>query len=252
MVNIKRLISLALMAFFIVSAVAAPLAAQDTGGRTSGGGTQQQNRLDVNTLRDITGPDGLDYRNKMLKDIAEAVSKEDISDEVYAALDYMSREGLANKTYRQGQLLNDYPTIRRQVAEQLGKIGTAKAAGILIQLCRNENNALDVQRETIRALGDIGFNENGTTVTVILFKLQGFNERPPDSDVERALLAAVEAFDKIDKKNDGFANQSKEVQEFLDNVSRNRRFPRRPNQPTLDERAKQVLEDIIRREAQRR
>jgi hypothetical protein len=252
MSNIKRFIGLTLTAFFIMSAVAAPLAAQDSGGRASGGGTQRQNSLDVNSLRDVTGPDGLDYRNKMLKDIAEAVSAGDVSDEVYAVLDYMSREGLANKTIRQGQLLNDYPTIRRQVAEQLGKIGTAKAAGILIQLCRNENSALDVQRETIRALGDIGVNENGTTVTVLIFKLRGFNERNPDSDVERVLLAAVEAFDKIDKKNNGFANQSKEVQEFLDNVAKNKRFPRRPNQPTLDERAKQVLEDMIKREAQRR
>jgi len=247
MVNIKRLFSLTLTALFIVSAAAA----QDAGGRTSGGGTQQQLRLDVNGLRDSVGPDGLDTRNKMLKEIGEAVARGDISDEIFTALDYMSKEGLSNKTIRQGQLLNDYYTVRRQVAAQLGKIGSAKAVDILILLCRNETN-LDVLRETIRALGDIGSNENGSTVSNILFKLRGFNERPPDSDVERVILAAVEAFDNIDKKNNGLANQSKEVQEFLDNVSRNKRFPKRQNQVPVDERAKQVLEEMIRRDTQRR
>jgi len=248
MLNIKRFIGLALTALFIVSAAAA----QDAGGRTSGGGTQRQNRLDVNLLRDSVGPDGLDTRNKMLKDIGDAVAKGgDISDEVYTALDFMSKEGLSNKTIRQGQLLNDYPTVRRQVAAQLGKIGSAKAVDILILLCRNETT-LDVLRETIRALGDIGSNENGSTVSNILYKLQGFNGRPADSDVERVILAAVEAFDKIEKKNNGLGNQAKEVQEFLDNVSKNDRFPRRANQTSVQERAKQVLEEIIKRDTQRR
>jgi len=246
MLNIKRFFSLTLTALFIVSAVAA----QDAGGRASGGGTQRQNRLDVNSLRDITGSDGLEKRNKMMKDIGDAVAKGDTSDEIYAALEYMSKEGLSNKTMRQGQLLNDYPIIRRQVAEQLGKMGTARATDILIQLCRNET-VPDVQRETIRALGDIGINENGRTIDVVLFKLRGINERPPDSDTERIIRSAIDAFDKIEKKNDGIGNQSRQVQEFLDNVSRNEKFPKRESQ-SVQERAKQVLEEMLRKESQRK
>jgi len=248
MVNIKHFFSLTLMAFFIVSAVAAPLAAQD-----SGGGTQRQNRMDLNlsNLKDSTGSEGMDKRNKMLKDIGEALARGDTSDEIYAALDYMSKEGLANKIMRQGQLLNNFPTIRQQVAVELGKMGTAKAADILIQLCRNETVPY-VQWETIRALGDIGINENGNTITVILFKLQGINERTPDSDTERIIRSAIETFDKIDKKNDGIGNQAKQVQAFLDNVSRNKRFTRQANLVSVDERAKQVLEEMLRRESQRK
>jgi hypothetical protein len=243
MSNIKRFFSLTLTVFFIVSAVAA----QD-----SGGGTQRQNRpdLNLNSLKDSTGSDGLDMRNKMLKDIGDAVARGDTSDEIYAALDYMSKEGLANKIMRQGQLLNNFPTIRQQVAEQLGKMGTARAADILIQLCRNETVPY-VQRETIRALGDIGINENGKTIDVVLFKLRGINERPPDSDTERIIRSAIDAFDKIDKKNDGIGNQSRQVQEFLDNVSRNDKFPKRESQ-SVQERAKQVLEEILRKESQRK
>jgi HEAT repeat protein len=237
------------MAFIIVSAVAAPLAAQDAGGRTSGGGTQRQNSLDLSPLRE--SPDDADKREKLLKDIQEAIAGGDTSDEIYIALEYMSREGLSNRTMRNNKVSNDHPQIRRKVALELAKMGTARATDILIQLCKNENVPY-VQYVVIYALGDIGINENDTTVTELLFKLRGFNERPADGDVEQILLAAIEAFDKIDKKNDGLGNRSKEVQEFLGNVARNKRFPRRQNQPTLDERAKQVLEDIIKRESQRK
>jgi len=243
MSNIKRFFSLTLMAFFIVSAAAA----QD-----SGGGTQRQNRLDLNlnSLKDTTDSEGMDKRNKMLNDIDGAIARGETSDEIYAALEYMSKEGLANKTYRQGSLINNFPPVRQRVAVELGKMGTARATDILIQLCRNET-VPDVQRETIRALGDIGINENGNTVTVILYKLRGINERPPDSDTERIIRSAIDAFDKIEKKNDGMGNQSKQVQEFLDNVSRNERFPKRESQ-SVQERAKQILEEMLRRESLRK
>jgi len=241
MLNIKRFIGLTLTAFFIVAAVMA----QDAGGRTSGGGTRQQNRFDVNLLRDSANrPDGFDTRNKMLKDISEAVIKGDISDEIYTALEFMSKERGGNTS----KTPDNYFTIRQQVAAQLGKIGSARALDILIQLCRNETNQ-DVLRETFRALGDIGSNEDGKTVDIIIIKLQRFNGLPPDGDVARVLLAAVDAFDKIDKKNNGLTNQSKEVQEFLGSVSRNDRFPKSVR---VQERAKQVLEDIIKRDTQRR
>jgi len=242
MSNIKRFFSLTLMAFFIMSAAIA----QDSGGKT-----RQQLRLDVNSIKDTTGSEGLDKRNKMLKDIDEALARGETSDEIYAALDFMSREGLANKIMRLGQLINNFPTVRQQVAVELGKMGTTRAAEILIQLCRNETVPY-VQWEVIRALGDIGVNENGNTVSVIIFKLQGINERNPDSNNERIIRSAIEAFDKIDKKNNGFGNQAKQVEEFLDNVSRNKRFTRQANQVSVDERAKQVLEEILRRESQRK
>jgi hypothetical protein len=254
MMNIKRFIGFTLTAFFIVSAVAAPLAAQDAGGRASSGGTQRQTPLDINSLRDVTGSEGMDRRNKMLKEIAEVVAKGgDISDEIYAALEYMSKEGLTNKTYRQGQLLNDYPTVRRQVVDQLGKIGTAKATDILIQLCRNET-VPDIQWEAISALGSIGINENGKTVDAIfsIQKLRRYDgHSTTDTDFERIVSSAIDAFDKIDKKNNGIGNRSKQVQEFLDNISK-KHFPRRGDQVSIQDRAKQVLEDMIKKESQRR
>ena len=249
MSNIKRFISLALTVFGIVSAVAA----QDAGDKSSGGAATRQNRLDINNLRDVTGSDGLEKRNKMLKDIVDAIAKGDTSDEVYAALDYMSTEGIKNKTIRQGILLNDYPTVRRDVAIELGKIGTDKAADILIQLCRNET-VFDVQREAIRALGDIGINENGRAIEAIFSipLMRRYSARSTtDIDFERLVSSAIDAFDKIDKKNNGLAGKFKDVQEFLDDISK-KHFPKRGDQVSIQDRAKLILEEMIKRESQRK
>ena len=250
MLNIKRFISFTLMAFFIMSAVA--VRAQDAGGRAaSGGGAQWRNRLDA--IKDTTGPTGIDMRNKLLKDIGEAIAQGDTSDDIFAALEYMSKEGLANRTNTQGLVLNDYHPIRKEAVRELGRMGTTRAADILILLCRNET-VFDVQQALIIALGNIGINENGKTVDAIFSipKFQGYNARSTtDIDFERLVNSAIDAFDKIDKKNNGLGAKSKKVQEFLDDISK-KHFPKHGDLVPIHERAKLVLEEIIRRESQRR
>jgi len=249
MSNIKRFIGFTLMAFFIVSAVA--VRAQDASGEASGGGTHWKTQLDV--IKDTTGPTGIDLRKKLLKDIGDAVATGDTSDDIYAALEYMSKEGLSNNTNRQGQVLNDNPTIRMESARELGKIGTARATDILILLCRNET-VFDVQRELIIALGNIGINENGKTVEAIFSipLLRRYKGRSTtDIDFERLVSSAIDAFDKINKKNNGIGNKSKDVQEFLDDISK-KQFPKRRDPVSIQDRAKQVLGDIIRMETQRK
>jgi hypothetical protein len=249
MTNIKRFFSLALMAFIFASAIAA----QDAGGRTSDGGTQRQNSLDLSTLRD-NGPDDLNRRNNILKYTGEAIANGDTGDDIYAVLEYMSKEGLSNKTYRNSLVVNNFPTVRRQVAEQLGRMNTARATDILIQLCRNERDDFNVQLAAVNALGNIGINENGYTVDAIFiipllrrYKAQSTS----DDNYKRLVSSAVEAFDKIDKKSNGLGNRTDTVYEFLDYISK-LHFAKGQDQIPLHERAKQVLDDILKREAQRK
>jgi hypothetical protein len=247
MINIKRFIGLALTAFFIVSASVA----QDSGGRTSG----QDARPDLMSFRGVYGSDGLEMRRKTLRDIAEAVANGDTGDEIYAALDYMSKEGIKNRAMIKGQILNDYPDIRRQVAILLGRMGTERAAGLLIQMCDPGDKDLYVLLETIKALGEIGFNENDNTIKRIYWTVRGFNERSLDNVViENMISSAIDAFDKIEKKNNGIKNQGvfSDVIEFMDRVSKNERFIRRQGQVSVQEHAKLVRDDMLRRDAQRK
>ena len=245
MSNIKRFFSVTLMAFFIVSASFA----QDAGGTASDGGTQRQVRMDLNRFRTVYGSDGLEMRKKILNDIGEAVKQGNTNDEIYAALEYMSMEGLKNRSMERGRIQNDYPQIRADVAEQLGKIGTEKAAEILIQQCRNEQNEqYNILEKIINALGDIGINENGATVKNILWRVRVYNPAYPDTSVERVIAPAIYALYKIEKKNDGFKNEDdlKDVQTFLDRVNKGH-FTR-----PVQDYAKKVLEEILRRDAERR
>ena len=239
MLNTKRLFSFMLTAFFIASAVAA----QD-----SGGTAPSQASLNLMVFKGIYGADGLAIRKKTLESINTAVEQGNTSDEIYEALEYMSVEGIKNKTMERGQLLNNYPDIRQLVAAQLGRMGTAKATEILIQMCNAEKLDLYVLRDTIKALGDIGINENDTTIRAIIWNVRNFSPSRPDSATDRVIYSAVDAVDKIDKKNDGIKNQKdlSDVQEFLKRVS-DGHF----STPVRD-RAKHVLEDILRREAERK
>ena len=245
MLNIKRFLSLTLMAFLVVSASVA----QDSGGRTSDGGTQRQVRPDLTGFKTVYGSDGLEMRKKTLKDIGEAVAQGNTGDEIYAALEYMSLEGLKNNVMERGRLQNNYPEIRELAAEQLGRMGTAKAADLLIQLCNAEQKEeYYVLQKAIKELGDIGINENDKTVKIILWKVRVYNPRSPDSSIERVIISAITALDKLEQKNGGIKNQEdfRELQTFLDRVSKGH-FSR-----PVQEYAKKVLEEVLRRDAERR
>jgi len=246
----KRLLSLALAAFFIVSAVAA----QEPGGNAPRQGAPRQ--LNLTAIKAVYGPDGLELRKKALENIREAAGSDNTGDDIYAALEYMSMEGLKNKTLSEkGHVLNNYPDIRLAAAVQLGKLGTEKAANILLQICNSETD-LYVLYETIKALGDIGFNDNDKTVKTILWKVQGYNQRTPDNAVESVILSAIDAFEKIDKKNDGIKNQGvfKNVLEFLERVSKNESVSkwRGEGRISIQERAKLAREELTRREEERK
>jgi hypothetical protein len=244
MLNIKRFFSLALTAFLVVSASVA----QDSGGRAS-------NRPDLTSFKSVYGSDGLEMRRQVLKYIGETIAKGDAGDDVYTTLEYMSKEGIKNRAMIKGQLLNNYPDIRRQVAAQLGAMGTERAAGILLLMCDPNDKDLYVLWETIKSLGDIGINENDNTVKRIYWSVRGFNERPLDNVVvENVISSAIEAFDKIEKKSNGIKDQGilNEVLEFLDRVSKNERFIRRQGHVSVQEHAKLVRDDILRRDAQRK
>ena len=243
MTNTKRLFSFLLTAFFIAAA-AVPLAAQD-----SGGTAPRQASLNLMVFKGVYGADGLAVRKRTLESINDAIERGNTSDEIYAALEYMSMEGLRNRTMERGRILNDYPEIRASVAEYLGRLGTAKAADILIQLCNAERKEeYYVMQRTISALGDIGINENDTTIRTIIWNVRNYNPNRPTSSIDRVIYSAVDAVDKIEKKNDGIKNEKdfKDVQDFLKRVSDGH------YSTPIKDRAKHVLEDILRRNAERK
>jgi len=242
MLKTKRLFSFMLTAFFIASAAAAQ--AQD-----SGGTAPRQASLNLMIFKGIYGSDGLSIRRKTLESIKDAVEQGNTSDEIYAALEYLSMEGLKNRTMERGRILNDYPQIRASVADRLGKIGGAKATDILLQLCNAERkDEYYVLQMAINALGDIGINENDVTIRTIIWNVRNYNPGRPDSGIDRVIYSAVDALDKIDIKNEGIKNQKDflDVQDFLKRVS-DGHF----STPVRD-RAKHVLEEILRRNAERK
>jgi len=247
MSNTKRFLGFLLAALFTASASPA----QDQSGNASG-----QGGLNLTVFKDVSDySDGLEIRKKTLESIRDAVSQGNTSDEIYEALEFMSKEGLNNNANNRNTVRNDYPDIRREVAVQLGKMGTERAANILVKMCDRKEKDFYVLLEVIRALGDIGLNENDIVVNRIYETVRGLNELPPNNIVtENVIFSAIDAFDKIDKKNGGFKNKAvfNTVLDFLERVSKNESFPGRPEgRISVRVRAKNVKEELLRRNAER-
>ena len=244
MLNTRRLFSFTLTVLFIASSVSAQVSAAD-----SGVTAPKQASLNLMVFKGVYGADGFILRKKTLESINEAVELGNTTDEIYEALEYMSVEGNRNRAMERGLLLNNYPDIRQMVASQLGRIGTPKAVKLLLQMCNAEKLDLYVLRDIIKALGDIGINENDATIRTIIWNLRNISS-PGRTDIfiDRVIFTAVDAVDKIDKKNDGIKNQKdfNDVQEFLKRV-----YEGNFSTPVRN-RAKKALDDILLREAERK
>jgi hypothetical protein len=116
-------------------------------------------------------------------------------------------------------------------------------------MCNNETD-FSVLQEMIRSLGDIGIREqdNANVIRAIIRIIHSrLNLRHQDNPSDLLALYAVNALDMIAKNNNGI--QSELLAEVLENLSRisNGNFSNR-----VKDRTRQVREDILRMDVQRR
>ncbi|MCL2044510.1 MAG: HEAT repeat domain-containing protein [Treponema sp.] len=129
-----------------------------------------------------------------LEHIGEMTRQGDISNEVFAVLEYFSLEGTINQARERGRLVNEFPDVRREAARHLGNVRTVESELALIRVCETDPEPLVLQQAII-SLGNIGINEDNNAVNAIVRVTTRFNShRAPDNLIA---LAAVDALDKI-------------------------------------------------------
>jgi hypothetical protein len=176
-----------------------PVAAQSAKGEMSVEESYLQESIEMMVIREATRADSRDQKMVALEYIGEAIERGNKGEDVRQALEYLSMEGLLNKTRENGRLLNNYPDVRRQAARYLGELGTPEAKTALLKLCVAENEPMVLQ-EAVKSLGEIGLNENEETINTIAWIVTRFDVLNPDNLLA---LAAVDAFAKIAEKNNG-------------------------------------------------
>ncbi|MFP3091399.1 HEAT repeat domain-containing protein [Treponema sp. TIM-1] len=163
-----------------------------------------QQSIENMIIRDQSRTGGRDEKLIAMEYIEDAISRGNTSKEVLDALEYLSLEGLTNKTRENGRVINNFPDIRKRAVTNLGNIGTPEAKNTIIRLVISEPEPM-VLTEAFKSLAKIGLNENGETVNAIAWVVNRFESGRGD---EQMAISALEAFEILSEKNKGVINNT--------------------------------------------
>jgi len=169
----------------------------------SGGMTVEESYLkdtmEIMIIRETARANSREQKFVALEFINEAINRGNKSEEIRQTLDFLSKEGRRSVAMENGRVVNNFPDVRRLSAMYLGQIGSEEARKSLLDMCQFENEPMVLQ-EAIKALGDIGVNENNDTVIIIAWVFSRFNNLNPDNLMA---LATIDAFENIARQNNG-------------------------------------------------
>jgi hypothetical protein len=240
MTIIKRLLVIGLILSTPVSMVMA-----QSGGGSSGSSREMsveesylQESVELMIIREQSRAESREMKLLALEYIGDAISRGNNGADVQNALEYLSMEGILNKTRESGRLVNNYPDVRTKAATYLGDLGTKQASDTLIKLILTDTEPM-VLTEAVKSLAKIGSNDNEETIRAISWVLTRFDVLNPDNLLA---LSALDAFDKLAEKTGGIKdpNSIRTILRIVDG----------PYIRPVQERARQVLANVRRYSAQ--
>ena len=191
-----------------------------------------QESVELMIIREQSRTDSRDMKFVALEYIGDAINRGNKSDEIRAALDYLSMEGVVNIARENGRVVNNFPDVRKQAATYLGKLGTPEARTTLIKMVSADNEPM-VITEAIRSLGTIGSNANDEVTRNIAWTVNRFHNLNPDNFLA---LSALDAFERIARANNGLRDRS--AMEVIVKIAEG------PYVRPVQERAKALLEEL--------
>jgi hypothetical protein len=189
---------------FLVCTIMAGAQSSNSGEEMSVEESYLQQSIENMIIRDQSRSIGRDEKMIALDYIEDAITRGNISTEVQSALEYLSLEGLTNKTRENGRVVNNFPDIRKRAVADLGNLGIPEAKNTIIRLVIAESEPM-VLTEAFKSLAKIGLNENGETVNAIAWVVNRFETGIGD---EQMALSALEAFEILAEKNNGMMNEA--------------------------------------------
>ena len=151
------------------------------------------------------------YDNKLVAlEYLESIIKDgNTSEEVAAALDQLAGEGLLTQARTGGRLSNNFPDVRRKACLLLAKVGGEHSKNTLINIAIADNEPM-VQAAAIRALGEMGLNENDEAADAIAFANHRNRVLNPTSSMA---IETLDAFEKL-------AGSTENKRAMVDEISR--------------------------------
>jgi hypothetical protein len=193
----------AIMAVFFFSALAAVFAQNSNSGDSNREMSVEESYLqesvELMVIRETSRSDTRDQKLVALEYIGEAIDRGNNGEEIRAALEYLSMEGVMNKARENGRLVNNFPDVRRQSAKYLGELGTPEAKNTLLKIVVADPEPMVLQ-EAVKSLAKIGLNDNDETLNAIAWTFTRFDVTNPDNLLA---LSTVDAILSIAEKSGG-------------------------------------------------
>lgn len=142
-----------------------------------------------------------------LSSIREMVDNGTIGKNSPAAFDvlgYLVDEGTRRIVMEDNRQINNFPEVRREACNLLGRIGGEQAVTILMHVMGEDPEPM-VLSEAAYALGQIGMNPNGEVSQGIAERVARIEATKPDNNLA---FAALLAFEKLAKKNNGLPDSA--------------------------------------------
>ncbi len=187
----KGLIAVAL---FLLLSVAV-LVAQDDEGALTIEELYLSSDIEIQLLRSQAVSDNRDSKVLALQTIRDMLDAGRLTADnqaVTVVLDALAGEGTGTSVRSGGRVVNDFPEVRRQAVELLGRVGGEGSKDILFRVVKDDPEPM-VLSEAIYALGRIGENTNMETTLYLADVLQRNTARVnPDNNMAFATLLSLE------------------------------------------------------------
>jgi len=186
------------ISIFLLVLVLLPVAAQDSQGAREVQAERTIEELylsqdiELQIMRSQALANDQELKRLALRNIRSMVENGNPSEGMYIILESLATEGVAHQVRSEGAVINNFPEIRREASELLGRIGGEQAKNSLLRIIRDDPEPM-VLAEAAYALGQIGINEDNQVSDYLAQTLIRENARAmPDNNLAFSLILSLE------------------------------------------------------------
>lgn len=152
-------------------------------------------------ITELATSEELDNKLVALTYLEAAIDDGRTSPDMMIALDQLAGEGTTSQSRTNGRLSNNYPQVRAAACDLLAKVPTEESKTTLKKIALADNEPM-VITAAVRALGEIGLNDNDDAVDTIAWVSQKNLYVNPTSSLALEVIIAYEKLaDKVENKS---------------------------------------------------